>query len=91
MREQFRQQMHELSDTLVLQAQAAAKATACRRLTQRYQPRPRRSVIDADHCIDMLERNIDELGTSSSPAKRPWPAICVRSSQRYGYRPPSNG
>lgn len=65
MREQFRQQMHELSDTLVLQAQAAAKAMAgaAASLKDTNLVLAER-VIDADHCIDMLERNIDELGIS---------------------------
>ncbi|KTF04655.1 MULTISPECIES: phosphate signaling complex protein PhoU [Trueperella] len=65
MREQFRQQMQELSDTLVLQAKAAAKAMngAAASLTDANLALAER-VIDADHSIDMLERNIDDMGIS---------------------------
>ncbi|WP_300047885.1 phosphate signaling complex protein PhoU [Trueperella sp.] len=65
MREQFRQQMQELSDTLVLQAKAAAKAMsgAAASLKDANLALAER-VIDADHSIDMLERNIDDMGIS---------------------------
>ena len=57
--------MQELSDTLVLQAKAAAKAMngAAASLTDANLALAER-VIDADHSIDMLERNIDDMGIS---------------------------
>ncbi|QTG75355.1 phosphate signaling complex protein PhoU [Trueperella pecoris] len=65
MREQFRQQMQELTDTLILQAQAASKAMngAAASLKNANLALAER-VIDADHSIDMLERNIDDMGIS---------------------------
>ena len=62
MREQFRQEMRELTETLVLQAQAAAKAIngAAASLKDANLALAER-VIDADHNIDLLERNIDEI------------------------------
>ncbi|VEI13134.1 phosphate signaling complex protein PhoU [Trueperella bialowiezensis] len=65
MREQFRQEMKELTDTLVLQAQAASKAiTGAAASLKDANLALAERVIDADHTIDMLERDIDEMGVS---------------------------
>lgn len=65
MRKQFRQEMATLTDTLRMEARAAAKAmeNAAASLKDANLLLAEK-VIDADASIDLLERNIDEQGIS---------------------------
>lgn len=65
MREQFHQQMNQLSETLLLEARTAAKAMERARDALRDANLTKaEKVIDADKTIDLLERTIDEMGVS---------------------------
>lgn len=65
MREQFRQEMRELTETLNMQARAASKAIdgAAASLKDANLALAEQ-VIDADQSIDLLERNIEEMAIS---------------------------
>lgn len=65
MRHEFRKEMSLLEDTLKLQAREAANAMkrAAASLKDANLALAE-SVIDADHHIDFLERNVDEMGIS---------------------------
>lgn len=65
MREQFRQEMKQLTETLEIEAQAAAKAikSAAASLKDANLALAEQ-VIDSDSSIDLLERNVDEMGVS---------------------------
>ena len=93
MRHEFRKEMSLLEDTLKLQAREAANAMkrAAASLKDANLALAG-SVIDADHHIDFLERNVDEMGISllarqapvaSAPARR----RCSRRVMRPGPGP----
>ncbi|MDO5025129.1 MAG: phosphate signaling complex protein PhoU [Trueperella sp.] len=65
MRKQFREEMATLTDTLIMEARAAAKAmeNAAASLKDANLALAEK-VIDADASIDLLERNVDEQGIS---------------------------
>ena len=64
-REIFRQEMQALSETLVIEAKEAARAIdrAAKSLKDANLALAEQ-VIDSDHSIDLLERNVDEMGIS---------------------------
>lgn len=65
MREQFRLEMKQLSDTLDIEAQAAAKAIKGAADSLRDANLAlAEQVIDSDSAINLLERNVDEMGVS---------------------------
>ncbi|MFY9262594.1 MAG: phosphate signaling complex protein PhoU [Actinomycetaceae bacterium] len=72
MREAFRQEMKQLTSTLTLEAKAAAKAIkgAAQSLKEANLTLAER-VIDADAKIDMLERELDEMGISMLARQAP--------------------
>lgn len=65
MREQFRNEMHELYDTLIAETKGAARAM--RLAAESFKDANlalAEQVIDADQKIDLLERNVDEMAIS---------------------------
>ncbi|WP_455952182.1 phosphate signaling complex protein PhoU [Arcanobacterium haemolyticum] len=72
MREQFRQEMHDLTKTLTLEAQAAAKAMKrAAAALKDANLAVAEQVIDSDSRIDLLERHIDDMGISMLARQAP--------------------
>ncbi|ADH93351.1 phosphate signaling complex protein PhoU [Arcanobacterium haemolyticum] len=72
MREQFRQEMHDLTKTLTLEAQAAAKAMKrAAAALKNANLAVAEQVIDSDSRIDLLERHIDDMGISMLARQAP--------------------
>lgn len=72
MREQFRLEMQQLTETLKLEANAAAKAM--KRASESLKDANlslAEKVIDADSKIDLLERELDEMGISMLARQAP--------------------
>lgn len=72
MREQFRLEMEQLTETLKLEAKAAAKAMV--RASESLKDANlalAEKVIDADSKIDLLERELDEMGISMLARQAP--------------------
>lgn len=87
MREQFRQEMHDLTKTLTLEAQAAAKAMKrAAAALKNANLAVAEQVIDSDSRIDLLERHIDDMGISMLARQAQWRRICARLSPRCAFR-----